>query len=434
MVLTLHRPAVFDKRVLGAFIVCAAMWSGCAKREPIRPTFGMAEPPDGWIRVLLFYNKTGCTVGAAGGFHIRDENNTVQARFPNTSRTVEVFVKENKIHIGGLPLDGPVTLEPQEPFVFFIDGQGYRGNLILRLSEPNSLQAVNAVPMEAYLLGVVGAEMHSYWEDQALQAQSIAARTYALYAKNRYGKDRDWDVTATQANQVYRGLSAETATVRKAVEQTQGMFLVCPNAQGQQKIFPAYYSSTCGGYTEDSEAVFGESFAALRATACPWCRKIARAEFWSWGPVEYSIEEIHQKLVQRYPSLAEKLCKVAAVEISRTGAIGRVTGVAIVGSNGKKDFVRGEDFRLALDSSGMKLKSAVFSMKREGIVYVFRDGRGFGHGVGLCQTGAEYLAREGWTCRQILDWYYPGAKLVRPALSGPVLSEVERAEGPTEAK
>jgi stage II sporulation protein D len=418
LALTLHRPAAFAKTVLGACIVYAVLTAGgCARREPIQPTFGMSEPSDSWMRVLLFHNRTECVVSAPGGFGVRDENDTVQARFSSVSEPIRICAYGDRISVGGLFLDGTVILEPAEPFVFFIDGQGYRGNLRLRVCEPNSLQAVNVVPIEAYLSGVVGAEMYSYWEPQALQAQSVAARTYALYVKNRFGKERDWDVTTTQANQVYRGLAAETATVRRAVEQTRGMILVCPAAGGGKGIFPTYYSSTCGGHTEDSQAVFGESFAALRAVECPWCQEIAKSSFRNWGPVEYSIEEIHRKLAGRYPSLAEKLGKVAAAEIVRTGNLGRVTGVSLIGGNGKKDFLRGEDFRLALDSSGMKLKSTIFSMKREGIVYTFFDGRGFGHGVGMCQTGAEYLAREGRTYREILSWYYPGSEIVRLAES-----------------
>jgi stage II sporulation protein D len=369
------------------------------------------------MRVLLFHNRTECVVSAPGGFGVRDESNTVQVRFSSISGPIRICAYGDRISVGGLFLDGAVILEPADPFVFFIDGQGYRGNLNLRLSEPNSLRAINVAPIEAYLSGVVGAEMYSYWEPQALQAQAVAARTYALYIKNRFGKERSWDVTTTQANQVYRGLAAETATVRSAVEQTRGMILVCPAANGEKEIFPTYYSSMCGGHTEDSQAVFGESFAALQAVECPWCNRIARDSFRDWGPVEYSIEEIHRRLTGRYPSLAEKLGKVTAVEIIRTGRFGRVTGVSILGSNGKKDFLRGEDFRLALDPSGMKLKSTIFSLRRKGIVYAFFDGHGFGHGVGLCQTGAEYLAREGRTYREILSWYYPGSEIVRLAES-----------------
>jgi len=413
VVLTLHRPAAFTRMVLGACIVCMVTLTGCTKREPIRPTAGMLESAESWIRVLLFYNRTECTIHAPSGFDIRDENSAMEARFPDRSESIQVLVEDNKIRIGGMLLNGPVIIQPKDPFVFFINGQGYRGHLTLRIGEPNQLQAINSLPLEAYLLGVVGAEMHSYWERQALQAQSIAARTYALYAKNRYGKEHDWDVTSTQANQVYRGLAAETATVRRAVEQTDGMILTCQSAQGPWEIFPTYYSSTCGGHTEDSQAVFGESFAALHGTACPWCGKISSARFRNWGPVEYSIEEVHRKLVSRYPSLSEKLVKITAIEVAGTGSLGRITRVSLIGSNGKKDSVRGEDFRLALDPSGMKLKSAVFSVKREGVVYVFYNGQGFGHGTGLCQTGAEYMAREGNTYTQILNWYYPGAKIMQ---------------------
>jgi stage II sporulation protein D len=370
----------------------------------------MSETEDKWMRVLLFGNRTEYIVSVPNGFVVSNGEQNVEASFLTAPKPVVVRLSENRIQIGALPLSGPVTLRPNPPYVFFINGQGYRGNLILSAGEePNCLMAINHVPLEAYLLGVVGAEMCSYWEPQALQAQTIAARTYALYVKNRFGVHRNWDVTTTQANQVYRGLAAESVTVRDAVEQTRGQILVCPDETGESRIFPAYYSSICGGYTEDGAGVFGERFSALSPVPCPFCQSIAKDRFWNWGPVEYSIEQVQQKLFARYPSLAEKLDNVDSVECVRVGQIGRVTGVSILGRNGKKDFLRGEDFRLALDPSGMKLKSAIFSLKREGIVYTFFDGRGFGHGVGLCQTGAENMARQGKTCREILRWYYPGA-------------------------
>lgn len=372
----------------------------------------MSETEDKWMRVLLFGNRTECVISVPNGFVVSNGKRDVEASFSTNPKPVVIRLFENRIRIGEMPLCGPVTLRPNPPYVFFIDGQGYRGNLVLSASEePNCLSAINHLPIEAYLLGVIGAEMYSYWEPQALRAQTVAARTYALYVKNRFGVNRNWDVTTTQANQVYRGLAAESATVREAVEQTRGQVLVCPDETGELAIFPAYYSSICGGHTEDSVGVFGERFAALSPVPCPFCRSIAKDRFWSWGPIEYSIEQVQQKLFARYPSLAEKLDKIASVECVRVGQIGRVIGVSILGSNGKKDFLRGEDFRLALDPSGMKLKSAIFSLKREGLVYTFFDGRGFGHGVGLCQTGAENLARQGKSYREILRWYYPGSNI-----------------------
>jgi stage II sporulation protein D len=363
------------------------------------------------MRVLLFGNRTECVVSAPDGFTAADESHGIQAGFSDTSEPVRIRFQNGKIHLGDLRMDGPVVISPRQPYIFFIDGQGYRGNLVISAAEdPNSFSAVNHVPLESYLLGVVGAEMYSYWEPQALQAQAIIARTYALYVKSRFGRNRSWDVTTTQANQVYRGLAAETATVRQAVEATQNQVLTC-GGDGIDAIFPTYYSSTCGGHTEDSRNVFGDTFAPLGGVPCPYCEPIARERFWSWGPVGYSLPEIQQKLFARYPGMAEKLDEITSVELVRFGQIGRVVGVSVFGKNGKKDFLRGEDFRLALDSSGMKLKSTVFTMTRQGIVYTFSDGRGFGHGVGLCQTGAENMARQGKTVRDILNWYYPGAQI-----------------------
>lgn len=372
----------------------------------------MSDIQDSWMRVLLFGNRTECVVGAPDGFIVRNGKGTIEADFSTTRKPVAITYTANRFQIGGIQLDGPLTLYPNDPYLFFINDQGYRGNLILSASsEPNSFSAINRLPLEAYLLGVVGAEMYSYWEPQALQAQAVAARTYAVYNKSRFGVNRSWDVTTTQANQVYRGLSAESASARQAVEQTRGQLAVCPDETGQLAIFPAYYSSICGGFTEDSVGVFGEHYEALSQVPCPYCRDIAQDRFWSWGPVEYSLEQIQQKLFARYPSLAEKLEKVASVECVRFGRLNRVLGVSILGSNGKKDFLRGEDFRLALDSSGMKLKSAIFTMKCQGIVYTFSEGRGFGHGIGLCQTGAENMARQGKNYREILRWYYPGSQI-----------------------
>ncbi len=411
--LALNRPwpAAYGNTALWAIIVFALLMGGCAKREPIRPTSDMSGPSEQWMRVLLFGNRTECVVSAPDGFTAVDESRGVQAGFSDTSEPVRIRFQDGTIQVGDVHMDSPVTICPRQPYIFFIDGQGYRGNLVLSAGDdPNGFSVINHVPLESYLLGVVGAEMYSYWEPQALQAQAITARTYALYVKSRFGRNRAWDVTTTQANQVYRGLAAETATVRQAVEATKNQVLTC-GGNDIHAVFPAYYSSTCGGHTEDSRNVFGDTFAPLGGVPCPYCEAIARQQFWNWGPVQYTLPEIQFKLFSRYPGMAEKLDEITSVEVVRFGQIGRVVGVSVFGKNGKKDFLRGEDFRLALDSSGMKLKSTLFTMTRQGVLYTFSDGRGFGHGVGLCQTGAENMARQGKTVREILSWYYPGAQI-----------------------
>jgi len=90
-----------------------------------------------------------------------------------------------------------------------------------------------------------------------------------------------------------------------------------------------------------------------------------------------------------------------------------LTRIEITGSSGKRDFLRAEDFRLAIDPSGQEIKSAICRIIDTGGKWAFVSGRGYGHGVGMCQCGAEGMARVGKTTRQILSYYYPGSKTIR---------------------
>jgi stage II sporulation protein D len=116
--------------------------------------------------------------------------------------------------------------------------------------------------------------------------------------------------------------------------------------------------------------------------------------------------------MERYPSLAT-LETIDRIEPARQSEGERITLIRLIGKNGNIGFLRGEDFRLALDPSGRKIKSAIFSLRTSPKGYEFVNGRGFGHGVGLCQSGAQGMARLGKTCEEILEYYYPGSRLVR---------------------
>jgi len=372
----------------------------------------MDRPPDEWIRVLLFDKLRECEIAAPDGLTVSSVSGETRAHFGDSSGKVSIRAVNGCILAGPHQFEQEVLICPDPPFYFSLDGKVYRGNLRLTLNPADcTLQAVNFVPIESYLLGVVGAEMPSYWEPQALKAQAVAARTYSLSMKLRFGQYRRWDVNQSEAYQVYEGMSAETATVRGSVEETAGKVLAIMGSERRWELFPSYYSSVCGGHTENSFAVFGNRFLPLCGVSCPYCRPIAKGGIWDWGPETYSLEQISRKLLERYPSL-EQLEGITGVETVRFGAIGRITGVKIYGKNGKTDFLRGEDFRLAMDSSGRRLKSAIFQIRQNGQSYEFFQGRGFGHGVGMCQTGAEYLARQGWDYRKILSYYYPGVSLI----------------------
>ncbi|NQT00595.1 MAG: SpoIID/LytB domain-containing protein, partial [Planctomycetes bacterium] len=90
----------------------------------------------------------------------------------------------------------------------------------------------------------------------------------------------------------------------------------------------------------------------------------------------------------------------------------RLTKIKLLGSNGKIDSLRAEDFRLAIDPTGLKLKSAICQMVKRGDKWEFSSGRGWGHGVGMCQCGAQGMARKGKNSKQILSYYYPDSRII----------------------
>jgi stage II sporulation protein D len=392
----------------------AACVGGCRPRIVVEPTPQMDIAESFQIRVLLFDKISECVLSSPSGFSATAVDVGADASFGTTSSDVQVDLLDGRIRVGGSVLGRRVEIRSRDPYILTINGERYRGNLtLLVLPDGAGLEVINTLPLEPYLAGVIGAEMPSYWETEALRAQTIASRTYSLYIKRRFGADRQWDVRRTQANQVYRGLSAESATIWEAIRATQGKVLTVRNSAGEDEIFAAYFSSTCAGHTENSQNVFGDRSPALDGVACSYCAGVSRRSFLVWPKVSIPVEQVNQRIVDRYPKLSE-LEGIATIEPTRLSeypGLQRITQVRLTGPNGKTNTLRAEDLRLAIDPTGRKLKSACFVIRRENGAFVFDEGKGYGHGVGLCQYGAEGMAREGFSCESILQFYFPGSHL-----------------------
>ncbi|MFC4599722.1 stage II sporulation protein D [Cohnella hongkongensis] len=260
---------------------------------------------------------------------------------------------------------------------------------------------VETVPLEMYVAGVVAAEMPLGFRPAALEAQAIAARTYAvrrLWLGERAGKA---DVTDTQEHQVY--LSVEEMKrlrendgegwekARDAAARTEGQILV----YGDEPI-EALFFSTSNGYTENSEEVFSVRRPYLRSVRSPWDQAISeRAK----ETIEFGLAEFYEKLgVETVPAArGEETAGIRVLERTE----GRRIKTLLAGD---RRFSGTEVRRL------LGLRSASFDWKAEGgrltlTVY------GYGHGVGMSQWGAEGMAREGYGASQILAHYYTGARL-----------------------
>jgi stage II sporulation protein D len=374
--------------------------------------------PKFWIRVLLLNDVEACTLKAESSFSVLDgQTQAAQARVNQFDVPVEITISDGKIAVSGRTFTSEqIIIFPDNPHIFNLNGDEYRGKLEIILNpDSNSFDAINLVPLEPYLAGVISAEMPNYWEPEALKAQAIAARTYCLYIKKRFGNGRNWDVTKTQANQRYLGVSAESVQVWEAVNQTHGQILVCKQANGREGLFPTYYGSSCGGHTENSKNVFGDSFAPLAGVPCPYCESVAKTEFFYWPTVWINKASVTEKLLKRYPKLTElaEVNDINCIGQSDYEGFSRLTRIELIGSTGKKDNLRAEDFRLAIDPSGQQIKSTICRIINTGDKWAFVSGRGFGHGVGMCQCGAEGMARQGKTAKQILSYYYPSSKIMR---------------------
>lgn len=259
-------------------------------------------------------------------------------------------------------------------------------------------QQVESVPLEQYVIGVVASEMPASYEMEALKAQSLAARTYIVnyLLEGDFNLPKGAEVTDTVHNQVYKDdaqlkkvwgsdYNWKMAKIKKAVEQTKGQIITYQNHPIDAQFF-----STSNGYTENAGDVWQNPLPYLKSVPSPWDRNSPKFISTETMPVE----QMDQKL---------------GVSITQTGAIGnivkttdghRIADVKIAG----KEFT-GREIREKLG-----LRSTDFTMKRQGDKVIITT-KGWGHGVGMSQYGANEMAKEGKSYKDIIKYYYQGVEI-----------------------
>lgn len=277
-----------------------------------------------------------------------------------------------------------------------VNGCRYRGEIEIALQNAQgTLLIVNHVPLEEYLKGVVPNEMQYTWPPEALKAQAVAARTFTLGRMRDLGS-APYDLESGTNSQVYRGLDSERPSTSRAVEETRHIIAVY-----QGKLISAFYHSNCGGHTADVKQVWGGDLAYLQGTACGFCNRSAHHD-WT---CEISLTDLSQILV-RHNVPAEDIRDIA---VRGRNSDGRIQALEIRHRRGTET-IKGPAFRMLLGPD--RLKSTNFELQVRNGGARFR-GKGWGHGVGLCQEGACGMAGAGWRFEQILAYYYPGIELRR---------------------
>ena len=305
---------------------------------------------------------------------------------------------ERGIHLGTHTfVTNELRIESTRDGTLGIGARRYRGVLHVIRHSPQSLSVVNVIPVESYLYSVLGSEAYAAWPPAALEAQAVVARTYALW-RLADRKHRAFDLRATVNDQNYMGVEREDPRLRSAVDRTTGLVLLY-----QMKLFRCYYHSTCGGHTEAVENVFPD--APLLPLSGVACRHCGGSKHYRWRRVLAKTALAHSLRRDGVPITA-----LASLEVASRTRSGRAHQMTIATSGGATLKMLASKFRVAIGPR--TLPSTWFEVRDLGDRYEFR-GRGWGHGVGMCQWGAKGMADAGFSATEILRHYYTGATIER---------------------
>jgi stage II sporulation protein D len=283
---------------------------------------------------------------------------------------------------------------------------------------------VNHLGVEKYLESVVNGEFNSKWAEPAVEAQIIAARTYAYYQMKEMRRDRGrvYDVESTQRDQVYLGFDVADTKAGQLVSKTKGMILSDPAQLKKNCPIKAFYHASCGGGTFLPKQIWGGNYAGFKKVSCPYC---ATSPSFHWD-YSLSFHEIENRIQKGLSSdvANRKLWPKAYLDqpnrwilnhIRLANESERVSEMIFEFQNVQNQQLlsvpmNAYQARNWFDPS--RLKSTRFSLEIKGRLAVFH-GKGSGHGVGLCQWGAKKMGEQGFSRDQILTHYYPGFKLVK---------------------
>ncbi len=298
-------------------------------------------------------------------------------------------------------------------------GRSYPGQLVVQLSgDGKALEVVNHLPMEEYLPGVLAKELYASWHPECFRAQAIAARSYAADMIARTSR-RHYDLENNELSQAYIGTTTNTRAI-DAVRATRGVVLAFGG-----RVLPAYYSAVCGGVSQDAAHAFpnGLDIPPLRGRVLgDWC---SASPNFQWGPIERDRRELAERIVawgrsQNHPIMG--LLSVEEVRVARVNSGGRPAAFTIYSGKQRTPYtLSDEQLRYACNHNpehlpkldrAQGLLSGFVSVQVQDSKVIF-EGRGHGHGVGLCQWGAQAMAVKGHPASRILDFHYPGAEAVR---------------------
>lgn len=338
---------------------------------------------------------------------------------------------------------GPFVDKGTTPLVE-VEGSQFRGEITAKRSKTSDMAVVNKLSLEEYLYGVVPREMSASWPLEALKAQAVAARGFAVTMVGKY-KDDGFDLCNTVSSQVYGGYDVEEASTNRAVDETASLILTYDGVP----ITPFYHSNS-GGHTENSENIWSDALGYIRGVKDPYSEGAPNA---TWTKA-FTMEEIQETMAKNNINVGE----VKNIRITETSSNGRVLTLIVEGNKGEAVLKK------EVSRSILGLKSSWFQvmLQGEGVLYaktemeedpasvstnelyvisangtkeaknpsdikvyngesyrgiesnpeafVF-EGKGYGHGLGMSQHGAKVMAEKNFSFEEILTHYFTGVKV-----------------------
>ena len=383
------------------------------------------------LNVMLGESLASAVVSAEGDYQILDGNAGKSLLKMSEGSDAKLTISGNALHINGQKVGSSIiTLKPNSSSARVLyNDVAYRGTLRI-IYDGSSIKVINNVSLEDYTKGVLPSEMSPSWNKEALKAQAVAARTFALYSKSRqHSASSGYELCGSSHCQVYSGSGGETDATNQAVDATYGQVMYYNN----QIIYAAFHASS-GGATENSENVWGSYMPYLRSVT----DDDSKSPYHNWT-ARFTVAQVEKKLASSGKGVGT-LQSLAMVPVSSGDSVtgrsssGRAYGLRFTGSSGNITLT-GEQAR-----STFGLKSAMFNirtertaastaaaskstskskvvdaapeamsnttMKLQGVDSIVFEGHGFGHGLGLAQYGANAMAAAGSTYDQILHHYY----------------------------
>ena len=295
------------------------------------------------IRVGLAFDVEACRLVSGDGLEVANARG--ESVTPLGDSVVITAGSGAGIVVDGRAFPGEAVIIRARNGAVTFSGRGYRGQMVVLRTPGGRLNVVNYVDIESYIQGVLAGEVPSSWPEECLKAQAVAARSYVLHQMEVNG-GRDWDVVATDKDQVYDGTAGEVPSIVRAVQATRGEVLT-----HNGKIVKAYFSSACGGHTEDAAHAFSDEGEFLRGVPDPYCEQ---SPYQVWNR-EFTMQQVRRALGQ-----GTGQGKIIDIKLASRGASGRVEEIVVVREGGEEK-VAGTELRRLLGYRD--LRSTLFEMR-----------------------------------------------------------------------